>query len=345
MDKIFVEGARWLGDALLSIPALGRMRRLFPQAKITIFTGPELAKIYRLLPEVDEIIEESGGSSGLKRCRKIARRLRDERFDLAVLFRNSFWSALTARLAGIPERIGYRANFRSPLLTKSLKRKPSFNSEHQYLSFINIVSSLGPASGGGLSHQIKLGRENEDWAAKWLMARGVSGGDLVIGTHPGAWYGPAKRWTPEGFASLIRKMDYDLGARVILFGGSGEAVLTSRVKALAGIDLIEAAGQLDVVQLASIMSMCDLVVCNDSGPMHLASAVNTPVVAIFGSTDPALSGPLGTGVIIRAKADCSPCFRRTCPTGLKCMNLISPDMVLAGVRQLISAARRRLVRS
>lgn len=338
--KVLVDGASWLGDALLSIPSLRRLRRIFPRGEIVVLTEDRLAGIYRLLPEIDMVIAEGGGPPGIKLCLNVARRLRDERFDLVLLFRNSFWSAAAVFFAGIPERIGYGANFRSPLLTKSLRRKRPFHSEHQNRFFAKLVSCLGQDGDfGDLSHQIELSQEHKDWARKWLMARGVSLGDLIIGLHPGASYGAAKRWPAEGFASLAKKLNYELGARVILLGGKGEEALASEVSALACIDLINASGQLDLVELASIMEMCDLMVCNDSGPMHLASAVGTPVVAIFGPTDPTFTGPLGTSVLIRAGVDCSPCFRRTCPADLRCMKLISPDMVQAGAKQLLTAAK------
>ena len=181
-----------------------------------------------------------------------------------------------------------------------------------------------------------LSQEEIQQAKETLDNNQITPDDLLIGINPGAAYGSSKRWYPERFSQVAAALVKKYHAKIILFGGPGERDVTEEIIRASGPSLLNMAGQTTIRGLMALLSQCRLLITGDSGPMHIAAALGVPVVAIFGSTDPALTTPIGTGhVVIRKNVPCSPCFRRECPTNLECMDLIQVEDVLGSVEKIL----------
>jgi len=357
--RILVRSTNWLGDAVLSTPAMLRLRERFPDAAITLLTADKLADLWPGHPAVDSVIPFARGESAWS----IASRLRPHRFDLALLFPNSPRSALEAWLARIPRRIGGSWPWRNALLTDVVPDHPGSvpmvrrtpreirqilsrpdappnwglpapnSSAHHIHQYLRLLQPLG-GNPAPLAPRIdvppetlRLTRQRFDLdpAFRW------------IGLNAGAEFGPAKRWPVEHFQSLARQLAPLPGIGLILFGGPADVPLAHSIaQGLPGTVRI-LAGQTRLGELAAALQSCRMVVTNDTGPMHLAAAVGTPVVVPFGSTSPELTGPGLPGDprhhLIKSKVPCGPCFLRTCPTDHRCLRDITPETVLQLVRE------------
>jgi len=325
VNKILVRGTNWIGDAILTLPALSSLRNTYPQARICILVKPWVADIFRLCPLVDEVIvyQSPGIHEGIFGKRRLARELKAQGFDVAVLLQNAMEAAIIARLSGIPVRAGYNTDVRSCLLSHPVVRTKAIKKVHQSRYYLAMVQSLGcgPPDEGPF---LKLHGEDEQNAAKVLQDLGIADDQLLIGMAPGAAYGPAKRWLPDRFGALAEKFREELGFTTILFGSAGDRETTRDVQRHSKYPLYDLAGITDLRTAVALMARCVLVISNDSGLMHVAGALNVPTIAIFGSTNPLTTAPMGTkNVIIYNKTNCSPCLRETCPTDFHCMESIS----------------------
>lgn len=321
--RILIRSVNWLGDAVLTLPTIRGLKRLYPSASLSVLAKPFLASLFGMVPEVDEVIRLEGGRL------KTARELRRHRFDLALILPNSFDSAFVPFLAGIPERIGYRTDGRGVLLTRSISREPGFEQHHQVHYYYRLLREVGqgvpPESETG-APWIVPPREGVEWADQFLSQPGYRGG-LLVGMNPGATYGPAKCWFPERYVETAQRLKAE-GVQVIFFGGPDEAdYVTEIARQVPGS--LNAAGRTDLVQLASLLQRCRVLLTNDTGPMHLSAAVGTPVIALFGSTNPVTTGPFGEGHrIIRHPVECSPCLLRVCNRSMECFRAIEVGEVM-----------------
>ena len=190
--------------------------------------------------------------------------------------------------------------------------------------------------GEGGFEWLHISLEETQHANKILKNYNIPSDSLIIGINPGAAYGSAKRWYPERFARVSSALVTRYKAAVIIFGSQQELGIATEIEYLSGVPVINMAGKTNIRELMALIKQCTVFITNDSGPMHIAAALNIPVVAIFGSTDPEKTGPMGDGnIIIRKGANCSPCFKRKCPTDLKCMDLITVEDVIAGVDRIL----------
>lgn len=341
--RVLLRGVNWLGDAVLTLPAVEALRRLWPEAAFGVVAPEGLAPLWRMQPAV-ESLEASGSARGgvrLAEDLRLAGRLRRGRWDVAVIFPNSFRSALVPALAGVKRRVGFSTDGRRWLLTDPVTKTEAVKAQHQvehYMALVRALGYEGPAPPVKLALSPEVLRWAEE-AAKGLQAPGRS--RPVVGIHPGATYGPAKRWFPERFAAVAEGAARDLDALVLVFGAAGEAPWAAEAASSRADQVFDMTGRTDVSALAAMLAMCDVLVCNDSGPMHLAAAIGTPVVAVFGSSQPSQTGPAGSGhKVVREPVECSPCFARTCPLKeepYQCFNLISAKKVLEAVAESISA--------
>jgi heptosyltransferase-2 len=336
IKKILIRSVNWIGDAILTTPAVSSIRKNFPQATISILAKPWVSEIFKRNPDIDEIILYEG--SGLGKRVRLIKGLRDKGFDLAVLFQNAFEAALISFLSGIPIRLGYSTDGRGFLLKPSLPVKAETLKRHHLEYYLYLLKEAG-LKVEECPLVLNINEMERSWAINFLKDRGWKEGDILIGINPGATYGSAKRWYPERFASLTDRLMKE-GLKVIIFGGPGENAIVEEIKdhsrfTVHGSRLI-AAGKTTVRELASLIERCSVFVSNDTGPMHMAAALKVSVVALFGSTDPNATGPIGEGhKIIQKRVECGPCFLRVCPKDFSCMNLITVDDVFYAVKEVL----------
>ena len=322
--RILIRSSNWLGDAVMSVPAVRAIKNGRPDAQITIAAPAKIAPMWKLIPEVDTIIPLPNGSL-ISAVSLLSRQLA---FDAAILFPNSLRVALESWLSRIPRRVGYRGHRRRSLLNQIVPEpRKAGPLEHHSLRFLRIARECGASD---MSHQ-------SDEHPTSTGSTGVNHQSLRIGLCPGAEYGPAKRWFPERFADVAKKISGQSSAQWILFGTEKDAAIGDRIAAAISDQCVNRIGHTTLDQLISELRGCLLLLTNDTGTMHLAALLGVPVVAIFGSTDPALTGPLGNAhIILRHHVECSPCFLRECPIDFRCMKAVTTEEVVDAVRSILT---------
>jgi heptosyltransferase II len=338
--KIVIRGTNWLGDSVITIPAVRAVRQLFPSASIGMVAPAKLAGVWENERSIDHVIPVPQPADLRDKLNAI-RLVRSGRYDLGVLFPNSLESALWFFLSGVRRRLGYATCGRVFLL--NWKVQPPDGGGHQVHRYLNLVRALGPVHSEPRP-SINIPEWLRGWARDSLRGKGLEQGVPLVGVSPGSTYGPAKCWPREKFAGLIRLVRTRLRAPVIIVGGERERALADSLCRGYGGGVINMAGETTVMQLAALMARCALLVSNDTGPMHLACAVGTPVVAIIGPTDPGATGPLGTHLIVRNAVACSPCFKRRCPTDHRCMTELSVEEVYRATEQLFNKSQIQKVK-
>ncbi|MBK5298812.1 MAG: lipopolysaccharide heptosyltransferase II [Vicinamibacteria bacterium] len=341
--RVVVLAPNWLGDVVMALPAIAAVRRWFGDAHLAVAARAPVAPLLSMAAGIDEVVVLAGRGDWRDAAgrRADAQHLASSRFDLALLLPNSFHAAWLARLAGVPERWGYRADLRAMLLTRGVPKPRGPITQAAY--YLALVQSLGGPD-APLAASLQISDAQRDAASALLRANGWTAGPLVA-FAPGAAFGPAKRWPPDRVAQVARRLAADLGVTPVLVGAQGDldsiAEVLRRYRALAGAgaDAIDLGGRTDLLTLAGVFTLCDAVLSNDSGAMHVAAAVGVPVTAIFGPTDeratsplPHPSGPLAT--IVAGQARCRPCLLRMCPIDHRCMTSIEP----ARVAQVVAAS-------
>ena len=328
----------FLGDSLLTLPLLRRLKESLPGARVSVLTLPKNAGVFRNSPWVDEVIldDKRGAHGGLRGPWKIAAELRARGFDLAVIPHRSFRSALVAWLAGIPRRVGFAASAGRFLLTDAV---PFAWLTHDLERNLALARPLGGDSKASASEGRYVAPPPSSPALAALLAKaGVAPGARLAGVHPGAAW-ETKRWLPERFAELCRRLKAE-GQTPVLIGGSGDAALGAEIALASGAANL--VGKTDLEELKALMGRLSLFVTNDSGPMHLAAAAGVPVVAIFGATTRELGFfPYGSGHhVVEAPLACRPCGlhgAKSCPEShFLCMRLLSVDAVHRACREALT---------
>ncbi|MBI4682449.1 MAG: lipopolysaccharide heptosyltransferase II [Nitrospirae bacterium] len=346
--KILIRGVNWIGDAVLTIPAIRSIRHAFPDAHISLLVKPWVSEIFKDSPDINEIILYEDSFSGFSGKVKLVKKLRQYKFDMAILLQNAFDAALIAWLSGIPERIGYKRDTRGFLLTKAITVEKDILEQHQVYYYLNLLKSAGIESSDTQPY-IYLSDNERQRAGNLLSSYFSTDNGPLIGVNPGATYGSAKRWLPDRFADLIIKIINELNGRVIIFGGPSEVEIADEIiteinklkiklkMEKYGSRILVMSGKTNLRELAALISECDIFITNDSGPMHMASALLVPIVAIFGSTNKTTTGPFGEGhTIITKDLPCAPCMKRECPEGhLNCMTDMTADEVFNAVKKTL----------
>jgi heptosyltransferase-2 len=329
VNRILVRGVNWVGDTVLSYPTVQQLKTFFPKSHLAILIPSYLVDLWKTFPYVDEIIpfKKTGGIGSIWEDLNLSQSLKERNFDLAVILPRSFRSAFHIYLARIPIRVGYKGEGRSLFLTHGIRRTKEILHDHRVHYYQKLIEPLGKTESPP-SPQIFLREEDRRWADQALKELGMMEGKPLIGMNPGATYGLAKCWYPERFGELGKRIFNKWKATVLLFGKEEERPIAEEIlqhMKEGGIDLT---GKTNLLQLAALLERCQLLVTNDTGTMHMATAVGTPIVALFGSTDPSTTGPWGDGhVVIRKEVPCSRCLKRICPTDHRCMELITVDEV------------------
>jgi lipopolysaccharide heptosyltransferase II len=329
--RILIRSSNWLGDAVMSMPAVRAIKNGRPDVHVTIAAPEKIAPMWKLIPEVDAIISLPEDS-----LLSVVRLFRQQMpFDVAILFPNSLRVALESWLSGIPRRVGYRGRCRSWLVNQIVRerRKPRAP-EHHSLRFLRIARECGAEIEETSAVQrpkldVQLSDSNE--------LSTINHQPLKIGLCPGAEYGPAKRWFPERFAEAASKISAQSTVQWILLGTKNDAAIGEQIAAAIGDHCVNRIGQTTLDQLIDELRQCCLLLTNDTGTMHLAALLGVPVVAIFGSTEPRLTGPLGNGhIVLRHHVECSPCFLRECPIDFRCMKAVTADEVAEAVLSMLA---------
>ena len=327
MERVLVRIPNWLGDALLARPLLHAVRRAWPRASLRVVGPASLLELLAADPVVDtwDAWPDEASARGT-----LVERLSAWRPEAALVLPPSFSSAWFAWRTGARSRIGYAHEGRSFLLTRALARPPR-GDRHLSEEYLELGRVLGAAAGAVPPLPVPAAARHE--ALALLKARGLAGARVAI-LGPGAIYGPAKRWHPERFALVARALERD-GFRVLVCGARSDRDVCADVAARAGEGVVSLAGETGIALQAGLCAIASLAVCNDSGLGHLAAAVGTPTVAIFGSTSSAWTAPLGERVRVVQRAPvCSPCFQRTCTIGYRCLDAIAVADVERACREV-----------
>ncbi|MBI5521927.1 MAG: lipopolysaccharide heptosyltransferase II [Desulfarculus sp.] len=345
-QRILVRATNWVGDAVMTLPACAALRAACPQARIAVLAKPWVAAVYQASPAVDEVLtfDAKGAHAGLAGLWRLSRELKARQYDWAVLWQNAIQAALIAWLAGVPVRLGYASDGRRLLLSHPVARTPQVRAMHETAYYLHILFEAGllpeepPA--GGVRPVLELSPHDQGWAQGFLAGQDLPAGPLY-GCAPGASFGPAKCWPAQRFAAALKGLASQAGATVLLFGSPAEAAATRAVaQGLEGLRVVDLAGRTGLAQALALLGRLDLFVTNDSGLMHAAAALGVPTVAVFGSTNPVTTAPLGPWVeLVRHPIECSPCLKPVCPTGdLRCFDSITPQEVAQAARGLLQRA-------
>ncbi|MFL6589444.1 MAG: lipopolysaccharide heptosyltransferase II, partial [Chthoniobacterales bacterium] len=314
--RILVRGPNWLGDSVITVPAVRAIKAGRPDAHITVAAPARIASVWKLVPEVDAVLPIPERS--LFGTVKILRE--QPAFDVSVILPNSFRTAFEVWLTRIERRIGFAGHRRRWLLNQVVPEELQTGPiEHQVYRYLRMARSLG-------------GPDVTPALQRILPRVRANGAPAKIGLCPGAEYGPAKRWLPERFAEVATTISDTRPVQWILFGTAADVERGVAIETALGPHCINRIGQTTLEELISELGECALLLTNDTGTMHLASLIGVPVVAVFGSTEPRLTGPLGSGhTVLRHQVECSPCFLRECPIDFRCMKAVTVEEVVAAV--------------
>ncbi len=340
--RIVIRETNWIGDAIMTLPAVELVAMACPDSEIWIAARPWVAPLFHTIPFVKQVIPLAGkgGRGGLLPLYKDISQLRKHDFDLGLLFPNSFESALGMLLSGVHERVGYRRDLRRLLLSSSFLVPADKEKRHHIFYYLNLVSSF-------------FGIEMPDHPVLYLQAsphakasameicrgqRLLDGDGPLIGFNPGAAYGPAKCWPLERYVALGKLLlSAYPGARIVILGTGKEAGQFQQMAEAIGPAARSLAGMTSLQEVVAVVEMLDLLVTNDSGLMHIGAATATPLVAIFGSTNPVATGPWSKKAkIVTNPVECAPCLKRTCSSNFECMLGITPEMVFLSAEELIA---------
>jgi heptosyltransferase-2 len=331
--NILIRATNWIGDAVMSLPALRAVRARFPAAQISVLAKPWVAALYEGERAITRVIPFETRWQAI-------RSLRAGHFDLGILLPNSFDSAVALRLGGVRRIVGYARDARSLLLSDAIPvPRPGEIPRHERFYYLELLRRAQLIDSIPDVPEIRLDALEEK-RRRGQSAFTSAGIPLpVIGVSPGAAYGSAKRWLPERFAEAAQRLAADIGGSVAVFGSAAEKALCASVAGKAGARSF--AGETSLRTFIDMAAACSLFLTNDSGAMHIAAAAGVPSVTVFGPTDENATGPLGEAAVrLRHPVECAPCLRRECPIDHRCMTRVTvEDVILAGHAAISRVAR------
>ncbi|HEX5888773.1 MAG TPA: lipopolysaccharide heptosyltransferase II [Pyrinomonadaceae bacterium] len=343
IKRVVVRGTNWVGDSVMTVPALRALRRVLPDASITLVVRPSAKGIFADVDFVDDLLiyDRRSAFSIIPQVREWRKR----QFDLAVLFQNAFEAALIPFLAGVPLRLGYATESRQALLTHPLGLPDWRSTRHEVFYYLYLVTALEQMLFGkseiceqvpDASLQISEARKSE--AENLLRAYGVREGEPRVALCPGSINSRAKRWPAADYAALADKL-IDSRRQVLLIGSADEADVTREVTNRMQQKPVVLTGKTSLDQITAVLSLVDLVVTNDTGPAHIAAALGRPTLVIFGPTNPLTTRPFAPEAeILRHPPDCAPCMLRDCPIDHRCMTAITVEEVFEHSHALLKRA-------
>ena len=342
MKKIFVKSVNWVGDAVLVTPTLRVLRRVFPEAEVTLLARPSVADVFEANPDIDRLwVADERGST--RRFREIAARVRRERFDLGIALPNSFASALLLAMGRTRRRLGYKRDGRGFLLTDAVKPTPEILKVHEVEYYLNLLSGFCDLEAQTRELVVRPAPDTDRLVRKALEKEGFFDEALkdapLMGISPGAAFGTAKRWLPKRFATVANHLTEKYGARVLVLGSESERDVGEEIARAAKCPVTILSGAIPLRVAIALMNRLRLFITNDSGAMHLAAAIGVPVVAVFGPTKPENTSPYHPrAVVVRHEdVDCPdhPCMSRHCSRENTCMrSVLVEDVVRAVDKQM-----------
>ncbi|MDO9012127.1 MAG: lipopolysaccharide heptosyltransferase II [Gallionella sp.] len=335
MQKILIIGPSWVGDCMLMQPMLMRLKQRHPDCLIDVLAPPWTLALLRAMPEVNQAIINPfpHGALNLKARHRLGVELRAAHYDQAIVLPNSLKSALLPFFANIPLRTGFVGELRYGLLNDARKLDktvlPLMVERFAYLAEERDGEIPRPLVNPKLSVSVE---QRDDT----LNKLGLTTDQPVAVFCPGAEYGPAKRWPVAYYAETAQRL-HDLGYAVWLIGSAKDKEVAEKIFALGNKSARNLCGSTDLTDAIAILSCAQLVISNDSGLMHLAAALDRPMLALFGSSSPQFTPPLSAAAqVVKLDIKCSPCFKRECPLGhFNCMNQLTPDRVWEKIQKVI----------
>ncbi len=342
-SNIIVRMPNWIGDLVMATPILSDLRKAFPKARLTAMCRSPLCELLKEDPEIDELFcfSKTSGFGRRSERRDIIEKLRKGKYDLGILLTHSFSSAWWFWQGKVKYRLGYQCNGRRFLLTHSFPFPEDIQNKHLVITYKALLQPLGLTSSDTPPRLYLKPKEIAD-ARTLLAQRGVPKDAQIVGINPGATYGSAKCWLPERFREVTERLLKDPDLYIVFFGDQATTGIVKEVSADLPARVINLAGTTSLRELASLISLCDVLLTNDSGPMHIADALGTPIVALFGSTSEVVTGPYRQGTVIHKHVECSPCYERTCPIDFRCMKNIEADEVYYAVLKVLNKKPSKL---
>ncbi len=342
LGRVLVRAPSWLGDLCLTLPAVEALAAVAPQATFVVACKPSLESLARRVPCVSEVVVLDA-VPGVRGTLEHRRRLRAARCDAAVVVPRSFRALLPIAAARIPLRVGFAGNGRSPLLSHPVPGWKPLRLAHRLDYFGALLRPFGLAAPTTGWRHHPAPDEVRSQASRLAADPARRPGARLVALEPGGAYGVAKRWPEDRYAALVRRLREE-GVDVLVIGTQAMVPLEERIAAAAGVPVLRGAGRTTLPELAAALAQVDALVTNDTGPMHLAAAVGTPTLALFGSTDPAVCGPRGAGParVLYERVPCAPCYLKECPVpGHPCLDQFSVDRVHHELTALLAVGGRR----
>lgn len=343
--NIIVRMPNWLGDLVMATPVLHDLRQKWPKASITAMCQSNVAPMLEHDPNINEIYRYKRPSGWIHRRQHldIIETIQRGEYDLGILLTNSFSSAWWFWRGKVANRIGFAGNLRSWLLNKAPHFPANKEKQHLVLTYKALLEPMGiPLSNTPPRLYVSA---SEQHAAQELLSncRISPLNNIIIGINPGAAFGSAKCWLPERFREVTKRLLEDPRVAIVYFGDPGGTPLVNDICLEMGDRVVNLAGKTTIREVIALILQCSVFLTNDSGPMHIASALGVPLVALFGSTSDVKTGPYSGGTVIHKHVECSPCYKRVCPIDFRCMKGISVDEVYASIRKLIEAPTKKLL--
>ena len=343
IERVVVRGANWVGDAVMTVPALRELRRLLPAARITLATRPWAEGIFADADFIDDLLLLDD-RRGVRSFMRQVSAWRARRFDLALIFPNAFEPALVAAAARVPLRFGYGTDARARLLTHALATPDWRSTRHEVFYYLYLIAALEHALTGtqtvttrepAFALSVSDARRHD--AGALLHAHGIKFDRPLVALCPGSTNSRAKRWPIVSYAALADRLIAEVGAAVVFIGARTELDVTEQVAAQMRHQSVVLTGATSLAETGAVLSHCDLLVTNDTGPAHIAAALQRPTLVIFGPTNPLTTRPFApTAEIIREPPDCAPCMLRDCPIDHRCMTAITPAQVFERAQELLA---------
>lgn len=327
-QNILIRMPNWLGDAVMATPVLADVRETWPDASITTMCQGMVGSLLIGNPYLNEIFTFSRPNEFLRRQEKrdLIARIRQGKYDLGILLTNSFSSAWCFWRGHVEERLGFATDMRRFLLTKALPFPKERQRQHLVITYKQLLEPIGiPLS--DTAPKLFVLEEERTAAKEQLKQFHIPENAQIVGVNPAAAYGSAKCWLPERFREVVQKLLAHPNLYILCFGDQQGGELAHKICEGLSPRVINLAGMTTLRELIALIEQCTVFLTNDSGPMHIADALNIPVVALFGSTNEVITGPYNNGKVIHKHVECSPCYRRTCPIDFRCMKSIEVEEV------------------
>lgn len=334
VGRIIVRMPNWLGDVVMATPVLADIKCAFPNALLTAMADKKVAPLLEKDPNIDTLVsfQRPSGWLDYKSHCKIIQKVQEANCDTAILTTNSFSSSWWFYRANIAKRVGFSRRWRSWHLSHALPSPEDLQTQHQVITYKHLLKPLG-ISPSARAPQLYVSDEERTSAKTLLSAHGVTEEHILVGINPGAAYGSAKCWLPSRFQQVTEQLLQEPRIRIVYFADRAGQPLVDQICRAMPKKVINLAAKTSIRELIALIEQCSVFLTNDSGPMHIASAVQTPLVALFGSTSAVRTGPYGGGTVIHKHVSCSPCYKRECPIDFRCMKRIEVDEVVASILQ------------